>query len=127
MRGSIVKRGTGYSIVYRAPDPATGKVKQTWKGGYATKRQAEAALKEIVAEVDAGTYVRPSRQTIREYMEKDWLPSLDAAVAGGSPSIRPLRPSTATWRRPTSCHGSAERFSPGSTLRRSTGSMAISW
>lgn len=84
MRGSIVKRGSAYSIVYRAPDPATGATRQTWKGGYGTKREAEAALKEIVRDIDAGTYVTPTKQTVREFMEKDWLPSLDLAVAGNA-------------------------------------------
>jgi len=84
VRGSIVKRGSSYSIVYRAPDPATGVSKQTWKGGFQTKRAAEAALKEIVSAVDAGSYTRPSKQTLGQYLTDDWLPSLDAAVAGGA-------------------------------------------
>jgi len=92
VRGSIIKRGAGYSIVYRAPDPATGRMRQTWRSGYSTKRDAEAALKAVVAQVDAGTYVRPSKQSVAEYVEKDWLPSLDASVAGGS-----LKPSAANF------------------------------
>jgi integrase len=94
MRGSIVKRGAGYSIVYRAPDPATGRSKQVWKGGYATKREAETALKEVVAAVDAGTYARPTKQTVSQYLIEDWLPSLDAAVKGGS-----LKATTAAFYR----------------------------
>lgn len=74
MRGSIVKRGAGYSIIYRAPDPATGKTRQTWKGGYSTKRAAEAALKEIVAAVDAGGYTKPSRATLAGFLRDEWLP-----------------------------------------------------
>jgi len=94
VRGSIVKRGKGYSIVYRALDPSTGRAKQTWKGGFATKREAEAALKEIVSQVDAGTYARPTKQTLAQYLTGDWLPSLDAAVKGGS-----LKASTAAFYR----------------------------
>ncbi len=94
MRGSIVKRGSGYSIVYRAPDPASGLTKQVWKAGYATKREAEAALKEIVSQVDVGTYARPTKQTVAQYLNDDWLPSLDSAVAGGS-----LKATTAAFYR----------------------------
>lgn len=94
MRGSIVKRGKGYSIVYRGPDPRTGKSRQVWKGGYSTKREAEAALKEIVGTIDAGTYTRPSRQTLGEFITDEWLPSLDAQVAGGS-----LKPTTVEFYR----------------------------
>jgi integrase len=94
VRGSIVKRGAGYSIVYRAPDPATGRTKQVWKAGYRTWREAEAALKEVVSQVDAGAYARPTKQTLGQYLQDDWIPSLDASVIGGS-----LKASTAFFYR----------------------------
>jgi len=95
MRGSVVKRGDGrYSIVYRAPDPATGKIKQVWKGGFRTKKDAEDALKDVVRSIDEGAYVRPSKQTFGEYLEDDWLPSLTAAVVGGG-----LKPTTEDFYR----------------------------
>ena len=85
MRGSIVKRGTGFSIVYRALDPKTGTTKQKWVGGFATKRAAEAALKDIVATIDAGTYTEPTKITLEAFVTETWLPSLTASG---------LRPST---------------------------------
>jgi integrase len=84
MRGSVVKRGKGYSIVYRAPDPATGATKQVWKSGYRTKRSAEEALNDVLRQLGDGTYSRPTKQTVADYFTADWLPSLEAAVKGGS-------------------------------------------
>ena len=84
MRGSIVKRGEGrYSIVFRATDPATGRTRQVWKAGYRTKRAAEDALKGEVQRVDEGMWTPPTKQTVAEFIEGEWLPSLDTAAAGG--------------------------------------------
>ena len=82
MRGSVVKRGDGYSVVVELErDPITGKRRQRWSSGYRTKRDAERGLSEIVASLHAGTYVEPTRQTVREYL-KDWLAAIE-------PTIRP--------------------------------------
>ncbi len=82
MRGSVVKRGNGYSVVVELDrDPQTGKRRQKWHSGYRTKRDAERALAEILTSLHTGTYVEPSRQSLAEFIS-DWL----AAV---SPTIRP--------------------------------------
>jgi hypothetical protein len=59
----------------------TGKRRQKWHSGYRTKRDAERALTELLADKDKGTYVPKSRQTVREYVE-EWL----AAI---KPTVRP--------------------------------------
>jgi len=91
MRGSVVKRGAGYSIVYRAPDPATGRAKQVWRGGFATKREAERELTAVGTSLDAGTYVRSEKVTLRTFLERDWLPSIDNLVTNGT-----MKPSMAS-------------------------------
>jgi integrase len=56
MRGSVVKRGNGYSVVVELDrDPITGKRRQKWHSGYRTKRDAERALTELLAAKDSGT------------------------------------------------------------------------
>lgn len=80
MRGSVVKRGAGYSVVIElSPDPATGKRRQKWHSGYATKKEAERARTKLLGQVDDGAYVEHSRQTVAEYMA-DWLPAIEATV-----------------------------------------------
>jgi integrase len=82
MRGSVVKRGDGYTVVVELDrDPITGKRRQKWHSGYRTKRDAERALSEIVASVHSGTYLEPTKQTLSEYT-REWL----AAI---KPTIRP--------------------------------------
>jgi integrase len=43
-----------------------------WIGGYATKREAEAELSKQLASKSEGSYVRPSKMTVRQYLEH-WL------------------------------------------------------
>jgi integrase len=87
MRGSIVKRGKTYSLVYRAPDPKTGVSRQVWKGGYPTHRSAEKALKDIVSHLDAGTYTAPTKSTIGQFLTGQWLPAIAATVRPNTASL----------------------------------------
>ena len=44
MRGSVVKRGDGYSVVVELDrDPVTNKRRQKWHSGYRTKASGEGA------------------------------------------------------------------------------------
>jgi len=80
MRGSIVKRGKGYSVVVDLDrDPTTGKRRQKWHSGYRTKRAAEDALSELVNGVKSGSYVEKSKQTVTEYVT-DWLAAIEPTV-----------------------------------------------
>ncbi len=80
MRGSVVKRGKGYSVVLDVGrDPQTGKRRQKWHSGYRTKREAEAALAEMVGNVNRGTYVEKTRQTLGEFVG-DWLTAIEPTV-----------------------------------------------
>lgn len=54
----------------------------------------EDALVDITTQLGAGTYLRPNEQTVKQFLEDDWLPSLDVAVAGGR-----YKPSTAAAHR----------------------------
>jgi len=82
MRGSVVKRGKSWSVVVdTGNDPLTGRRRQRWHGGHRTKRDAEAALAEIVGSVNKGAYVPKSRQTLAEF-SADWLAAIE-------PTLRP--------------------------------------
>lgn len=82
MRGSVVKRGKSWSVIVdTGPDPVTGKRRQRWHGGHRTKRDAQAALAEIIGSVNKGAYVPKSRQTLAEFTT-DWLAAIE-------PTLRP--------------------------------------
>ncbi len=77
MRGSVIKRGSTYSVVLdlgRGPD---GKRQRKWHSGYRTKKEAEKARIELLARVDQGAYVEPSRLA---FLREQWLPSLTGQV-----------------------------------------------
>jgi hypothetical protein len=86
MRGSIIKRGSTYSIVYdeRRTD---GKRRQRWLSGFRTRSAAEARLGEILGQLASGGYVEPAKIGFGEYLRDRWLParapSLRATTADG--------------------------------------------
>jgi hypothetical protein len=80
VRGSVVKRGEGYSVVVDLDrDPITRKRRQRWHSGYRTKREAERALSEIIASVHAGSYIEPTKQTLREFTS-EWLAAIEPTI-----------------------------------------------
>jgi len=78
LRGHVRNRGASWSIVYDVPrDPATGKRRKKWQGGFRTRREAERALAEVISKLDRGAYVEPTKQTVREYLLDTWLPAVE--------------------------------------------------
>jgi len=77
MRGHIRKRGTKWAVVVEiGREPITQKRQQKWHSGYRTRKEAEAALVEIVGRVNRGDYVEPSSQTLTRFLT-DWISALD--------------------------------------------------
>ncbi|PEM81497.1 site-specific integrase [Bacillus toyonensis] len=73
MKGHIRKRGSKYCIVVDiGPDPETGKRRQKWFSGYKTKKEAEKDVAKKITELNEGTFVEPSKITLKDYLIK-WL------------------------------------------------------
>lgn len=74
MRGYIAKRAkNSYSIaVSLGKDASTGKYKQQWTTVMGTKKEAEKRLGELLHQLDNGTFMKPGKTTLAEYLEK-WL------------------------------------------------------
>jgi len=83
MRGHVRKRGNSWSVVYDEGIDEDGKRKQRWKGGFATRKAADAFLTDVLSRLGDGSYVQPSKLTLRAFVEEEWLP----AIAG---TVRPL-------------------------------------
>lgn len=89
MRGHIIKRyKDSYTIVINlGTDPATGKRKQQWYSVKGTKKETEKKLAELLQQLDTGTFIKPDKITVAEFLER-WLKDY----------TRPnLAPSTAEW------------------------------
>jgi len=89
MRGHITKRGkNSYSIaVSLGKDATTGKYKYQWVSVKGTKKEAEKRLSELLTQIDTGTFMKPSKTTLAEYLER-WLkdyvwPNLAPGTAEG--------------------------------------------
>jgi len=59
--------------------------RRVWHSGFKTKAEANKALTRLLGSVDTGAFVEPSAVTLRDFVERSWLPSLKAGT---------LRPST---------------------------------
>jgi len=53
-------------------NPATGKRKQQWISVKGTKKDAEKRLAELLHQLDTGTFTKPGKTTIADYL-KQWL------------------------------------------------------
>jgi integrase len=80
MRGGTRKRGTTWTWYINLVDPATDRRRQLTKGGFRTKRQAQAALNEAMAALRTDTFVEPSRLTLGAFLTEQWLPTVRATV-----------------------------------------------
>ena len=79
MRGCITKRNKTWAIVIDLGRDDTGRRRQRWQSGFTTKREATAALTELLGRVQAGTYIEPSKRTLAVFL-KEWLASMRATV-----------------------------------------------
>lgn len=74
MAGTIYRRGqnTFQVRVFLGYDPQTGKRRNHCKTIRGTKKDAEKYLTKILRELHTGTFVEPSRKTVREHLN-EWL------------------------------------------------------
>lgn len=74
MRNGITKRGkNSYSIaISLGKDTDTGKYKYLWESIKGTRKDAEKRRAELLHQLDNGTFIRPSKTTLAEYLER-WL------------------------------------------------------
>jgi integrase len=76
MKGHIYQRAKGsWTIVYDLPmDTVTGKRRQKSQTIKGTKRDAERALREVLLSIEQGSYVKPNKITLGEWLDQ-WCES----------------------------------------------------
>lgn len=81
MKGHITLRSPGtWAIVLDLPNPEGGKRRRKWHTFQGTKRQAETECARLIAEMDGGSYIEPSKTTVKEFFET-WLKHEKANVS----------------------------------------------
>ncbi len=84
MRGSVVQKPSGsgrwYVVVDMDRDPGTGARRRKWHSGFSSKRDAERGLTKILASLDQGSYLSPSRASVAKYLTQTWLPAIEPTV-----------------------------------------------
>lgn len=71
MRGSVIRRGRKWAVVIDVGrDPATGKRMRRWHSGFATRKEAERAARDLLLRVENGTYADGvhGRRTVAEFL-----------------------------------------------------------
>lgn len=71
-KDGIAKRGSNYSYIVRVTDPETGKKKQKWISGFATKAEAVSARDKARNEARTGIFVSPTKITVQDHFEAWW-------------------------------------------------------
>ncbi len=74
MRGFVRRQERGGSVRWN-PITTSSDGGQQSHGGFARKKDAQARLREVLSQKDAGAYVEPSKQTLGEWLEQ-WLTTL---------------------------------------------------
>jgi integrase len=76
MKGRVFKRGTTWTYVVDVGADSQTRRKQLSKGGFASKREAERALRDVLQSLDRQRYVERHSLTLAEYVRKEWVPAM---------------------------------------------------
>ncbi len=80
MRGSTRKRGRTWTAYWDTEDPESGHRKQKSKGGFSTRKAAQAHLATVITATADGGYVEPSKQAFGRFLLDEWLPAIESTV-----------------------------------------------
>lgn len=61
-----------------------GRRQQAKRRGFRTKAEAQAVMDELRVSARQGTFVTHQRQTVKEFLEKDWLPAVRRQLAAST-------------------------------------------
>ena len=50
------------------------------KAGFATRKECQAAMAKVLVAVEESSYVVPTKVTVREFLQKEWLPAIRSTI-----------------------------------------------
>ena len=110
MRGHVRKRGASWTVVYDEGHDEQGRRRQRSKGGFATRREAEAFLADALNRLGDGSYAQPSKETVGEFLA-EWLDATEGTVR--PLSARQYRSRVRSRIAPSLGHLRLQSLSPG--------------
>jgi hypothetical protein len=73
MKGHVRRRGKVWEyFVDLGPDPATGKRRRRTRSGFKLEREATAAMREVLRQVEAGTVLVGETPTLASFVCDAW-------------------------------------------------------
>lgn len=54
--------------------------RQNQKGGFSTQKQAQTALNTVLVKLQQGNYLPPTKISLRDYLNQEWLPAMKGKV-----------------------------------------------
>ena len=81
MKGHLRERSPGHwAIILDTRDPQTGARKRRWHSFAGTKRQAQVECARLISQIQAGTQVDPTRETVAAFLER-WIEHMQGQVS----------------------------------------------
>jgi integrase len=81
MRGHIRERSPGrWAIILDVVHPQTGKRRRKWHSFGGTKREAQIECARLIAAVQGGTYLEPSKTTLVQFFDR-WLEHMKSQIS----------------------------------------------
>ena len=108
MRGSTYRRGSGWTAHVEYVD-TSGKRRQRKKGGFPTRKKAEAEVTRMLRSVELGTAVAPDRQTTEQYL-LEWIDHRAAMGSLKASTVQSYRKKIRTYLIPALGHVPIQRL-----------------
>ena len=80
MKGHFRKRGDKWYFWAELGTDGDGKRQQVSRGGFRTRREAEAAFAAMRDELRKGTFVSETKITVKEFLFDEWLPAIRVSI-----------------------------------------------
>jgi integrase len=81
MKGHLKERSPGHwAIILDVPDPQTGKRRRKWHAFKGTKRAAQIESARLIATIQGGSYLEPSKMTVSSFLES-WIDHVKSQVS----------------------------------------------
>jgi integrase len=77
---AVAAAGNTWAVVYDEGHDDSGRRRQRWKSGFATRREAQAFLTDVLGRLGDGSYAQPSKITLAEFLTSEWLPAIEGTV-----------------------------------------------